>query len=212
MVRLLELFAGTHSIGKAFAKAGWDVVSLDMDGNSDITCDFMDWDWTVYPPDHFDCVWASPPCTMYSRARTRAKTPRDMEGSDRLVRRVLDCIDYFACTWFMENPQTGYLKTRPVVQGLPFRDVSYCRYGFEYKKATRIWTNSQWAPLPMCSRANPCEQLREGVHPISAQRAPAKVGGVRRATADDKCTLEQLYSMPEGLCDDICRAATISLR
>jgi site-specific DNA-cytosine methylase len=87
----------------------------------------MQWNWTVSEPGHFQCIWASPPCTHYSIARTTAKTPRDIEGSNRLVERVLECIDYFKpTTWFFENPQSGYLKDQPVVQGLKYRDTSYC--------------------------------------------------------------------------------------
>jgi len=211
MPRLLELFAGTHSIGKAFSEAGWEVVSLDNDPGSgaDIECDFMDWDRTTYPRDFFDCVWASPPCTMYSIARTTARLPRDFEGSDQLVQRVLDCIAYFRPTvWFMENPQTGYLKTRPVVQGLPYRDVSYCMFGYPYKKATRIWTNAvDWNPLPMCTRANPCEGSRAtGRHACTAQRGPGRVQGALKP--NDRCSLNQLHSMPPKLCRAICQEAT----
>ena len=107
MPRLLELFSGTGSIGRAFEELGWEVISLDMDpkSNATIHCDFMEFDWTVFPKDYFQCIWASPPCTHYSIARTTAKTPRDLEGSNRLVQRVLDCIEYFMPkTWFMENP------------------------------------------------------------------------------------------------------------
>ena len=213
MPRLLELFSGTGSIGKAFRQAGWEVVSLDMDlkAGATITADFMGWDWTQFASNYFDCIWASPPRTHYSIARTNAKTPRDLEGSDRLVQRVLDCIEYFKpTTWFFENPQTGYLKGRRVVEGLRYRDVSYCVFGFNYRKPTRIWTNlDDWEPPAMCCRARPCEVSREtGRHPMTAQRAPTKVGGVRRPSCEDKCSQDQLYSMPPGLCAEICTEAT----
>ena len=110
MPRLLELFSGTGSIGRAFREQGWEVVSVDLDpkAGATITGDVMDWDYRTFPPGHFDCVWASPPCTHYSIARTTAKTPRDLEGSDRLVQRVLDIIEYFKpATWFMEIPRPG---------------------------------------------------------------------------------------------------------
>ena len=212
MPRLLELFAGTHSISKVFSEAGWECVSLDNDPDSgaDIEEDFMTWDYTTYPRDFFQCVWASPPCTMYSIARTTAKTPRDFAGSDQLVQRVLDCIAYFQPTaFFCENPQTGYLKTRPVVQGLPYRDVSYCMFGYPYKKATRIWTNAvDWNPPAMCTRANPCEGSRAtGRHSMTAQRAPGKDHGVRRPSVQDTCSLDMLHSMPPELCRAICQEA-----
>jgi site-specific DNA-cytosine methylase len=99
-MRVLELFSGTGSIGRAFKARNWEVVSLDMDPKSlaTHTCDFMTWNWAIYPPGHFQCVWSSPPCTAYSCARTTGKQPRDLEGSDRLVGRVLECIAYFQPT------------------------------------------------------------------------------------------------------------------
>jgi hypothetical protein len=53
----------------------------------------------------------------------------------------------------------------------------------------------------MCTRKDPCEQVSEGRHPTSAQRAPGKVGGIRRAS--DSYSLDQLYSLPPALCEDI---------
>ena len=28
------------------------------------------WNYTIYSPEHVDVIWASPPCTVYSRALT----------------------------------------------------------------------------------------------------------------------------------------------
>ena len=208
-MRLLELFSGTGSIGRAFDEIGWEVTSLDMDPESgaDIIANLMDWDYHMYPPGYFDGIWGSPPCTHYSRARTRAKTPRDLEGSDALVQRLKDVIEYFQPTvWAFENPATGLLPGRAVVQSIPFKDISYCMYGFPYQKHTRIWTNSTvWRPKPRCYKSvTPCEMMVDGRHPMSAQRAPAKRDGVR--VAGDKCSLRQLYSMPRELCDELAKA------
>ena len=35
-MRLLELFSGTHSVGKVATELGYEVLSLDVDGNADI--------------------------------------------------------------------------------------------------------------------------------------------------------------------------------
>ena len=92
MPRLFELNSGTGSMGKAFRKLGWKVVSVDLraDFNPDICCDVLDFDVGMLEGKPVDVVWASPPCTQYSCARTRAKTPRDLVGSDKLVQKVLD--------------------------------------------------------------------------------------------------------------------------
>jgi len=208
-MRLLELFSGTGSIGKAFAAAGWDVVSVDIEATSNPTfcADVMAWDYRQFPRGHFDFVWGSPPCTMYSCARTTAKTPRDLEGADALVARTLEIIEYFGVPWCFENPQTGLLKTREVVRGLPYVDCTYCKFGFPYKKRTRLWTSLPLQLPPPCCKSDPCATFAAfGMHLCTAQRAPGKRDGVRRE--GDRCSLQQLSSMPPGLCRAICDAAT----
>ena len=64
---------------------------------------------------------------------------RNLDGADKLVRKDLEIIAYFStANWAFENPQSGLLKTRSCVLGLPFCDTSYCQYGFCYRKKTRI--------------------------------------------------------------------------
>ena len=50
-MHLLELFSGTGSVGKAFASKGWEVVSLDLDPNTEATIheNILTWDHTVFP-------------------------------------------------------------------------------------------------------------------------------------------------------------------
>ena len=56
-------------------------------------------------------IWASPPCTEYSRALTRR--PRRLEEGDRTAIRTLELIrDLRLRFWCIENPQTGLLKRR----------------------------------------------------------------------------------------------------
>ena len=132
---LLELFSGTGSLGRAFHACGWDVFSVDIDATAKPTlvANVLDLQLDALPP-RVDCIWASPPCTHYSRARTKAKTPRDLDGSDALVQKVLNIIDHYgAPDWFMENPESGLVKGREVVAGLPMRVVDYCKHGKPYR-------------------------------------------------------------------------------
>ena len=63
-MRLLELFSGTKSVGRAFEALGWEVTSLDADATTrpSICADIREWDYRTYPPGHFDLIWASPVC------------------------------------------------------------------------------------------------------------------------------------------------------
>ena len=91
---MLELFAGTGSVGSVFRDHGWEVVSLDRDLPADIRCDILEWDYrAVYPPNHFDFIWASPPCTEYSRAKTIGI--RKIDEANSIVSKTREIVDYF---------------------------------------------------------------------------------------------------------------------
>ena len=195
---LLELFSGTGSVGRSFRARGWEVFSVGIDAATNPTLVANVLDLHLHRlPTQVDCIWASPPCTHYSRARTKAKTPRDLEGSDAIVQKVLDIIlDYPGATcWFMENPHSGLLKGREVVAGLPMRVVDYCRYGKPYRKRTSIWTNSFWEPeRPLCK--HDCPASNGSKHTARAQQAPSSATDVRYSR-------DELYSIPPALCDEI---------
>ena len=159
-MRLLDLFSGTGSVAKAARKRGWNVLTLDKDLPADIQKDILKWDYKALPPDSFDYIHASPPCTHYSVARTTAKTPRDIEGSNLVVARTLEIIKYFNPKFFtIENPQTGLLKDQPMMQGIRYNDIDYCKYGKPYRKRTRFWNNfsEKWSPRMLCGLNSPCE-------------------------------------------------------
>ena len=67
-MRCLELFSGTHSVGKVLESQGHSVISLDLNGAT-INCNILDWDYTTYDCDYFDYIHASPPCDTFSICR-----------------------------------------------------------------------------------------------------------------------------------------------
>ena len=148
-MRLLDLFSGTHSVGKIAKCKGFEVTSLDLD-DADICCDILEWDYTQYPPGYFDVIWASPPCNTFSRVRrcnvgrngfTHESIQFDMMNIGvPILRKTEEIIEYFKPTlWYIENPQTGLMKDFINVN-FPFFDVDYCKYtDWGYRKRTRIW-------------------------------------------------------------------------
>ena len=123
-MKLLELFSGTGSIGKAAKRRGYDVVSLDLK-NADINCDILKWNYKEYPSGYFDFIHASPPCVEYSRAKTVGV--RKIEETNRIVLKTLEIIECFnPRIWFIENPQTGLLKNQEFMKWIPYKDVDYC--------------------------------------------------------------------------------------
>ena len=186
VLRVLDLCCGYQSVRRAVEEmfgATHEVryvgVDCEQKHRPTVCADVRTWDWRAELPALFgddelravDFVWASPPCTQYSIARTRGP-PRDFELADSIVAACVAIIEGLQPRlWFLENPATGYLKTRPVMQGLERRKhtCSYCMYGFEYRKYTNIWTNAG-TTLRCCTSATPCDHVAvTGRHPRHAQ-------------------------------------------
>ena len=206
-MRILELFAGSGSIGRVFEAAGWEVTSVDLSdklSQPTICCSVLDIPLDKWPAGHFDVVWSSPPCVEYSRAKTTGT--RDLESADRLVLHTLALIRALKPTyWFLENPKTGLLKTRSFMT-MPYKDLSYCHYAPEwgYKKDTRVWTNCEhWNPK---SCHYDCKALVAGArrHIASAQRGPGS------QTPENKWKQSDLYRIPPKLCEEILEAVTFT--
>jgi hypothetical protein len=205
--QVLELFRGSGSVGnylKRSKRARFEVVSLDIECkyNPTLCGDILTWDFEkAYPPQRFDIIWASPPCTEYSIAKTRA--PRNMTHADKIVKRVLQIIAYFRPkVYIIENPATGYLKTRSFMQGIPYYDVTYCKYGYTYKKPTRLWTNLLTFKPKFCKQD--CDMLVDGkhIHIVGDHKK-----SIRPWLKHTGLPLSQVYSIPPRLLKSIFDAA-----
>ena len=155
----------------------------------------MEWDYKIYPKDSFDIIWASPPCTQYSKAKSQGV--RDIEGANKIVLRTLDIINYFnPYWWFMENPQTGLLKKQEIMNGIPFYDCDYCMYGKPYRKRTRIWTNKENLKLLLCDKN--CGSFMDGRH-IGSCGTGGKGQGHKKSYSNKTYSLDEKYSIPPEL-------------
>lgn len=173
-MRVLELFAGTRSIGRAFERRGHDVYSVewckdfkDIDLYADIgTLTVTD---VIERFGHPDVIWASPDCTTYSVAaisRHRWKDPKTKDlipiseyaqFCDRVNQHVLDLIRQLQPRYFfIENPRAG-MRKMSWMQGIPRYTVTYCQYGERRAKPTDIWTNHPNPQFkPPCKNGDTC--------------------------------------------------------
>jgi hypothetical protein len=173
-MKVLELFAGTRSIGKAFEARGHEVFSVEWDK------DFQDID--LYADigqltaqdilERFgtpDVIWASPDCTTFSVAaisyhrrlnkQTKSLDPiteyaRFCDEVDKNMLRLIR--ELRPAFYFIENPRGGMRKME-WMQVLPRYTVTYCQYGEERMKPTDIWTNHPEPNFkPPCKNGDPC--------------------------------------------------------
>jgi len=203
-LKVLELFAGSRSIGKVADELGYEVFSVDVKDFKGIDLvkdiEFLTKEDIPFIP---DVIWASPPCTTYSIAaishhRDMGKPKTDFAAkSDRLVLNTLKLIKEFDCKYFIENPR-GYLRKMDFMLGIPKTTVWYCRYGDTRAKPTDIWSNhiyslfnmKGWQPKPKCFNGN------KKCHHEEAPR------GARTGTQGMKNNYER-SKIPYELCKEI---------
>lgn len=174
-MKVLELFAGTRSIGKAFETRGHEVFSVDWDKsfeNIDLHADIgkLTADDILEKFGRPDVIWASPDCTTYSVCKISYHRRKDQNGSlcpvtdyakqcDEINKHVIDLImELNPKYWFIENPVAGMRKME-WMQELPRYTVTYCQYGENRQKPTDIWTNHPDPKFkPPCKQGAPCHE------------------------------------------------------
>lgn len=209
-MKVLELFAGTRSISKAFEARGHETFSIEWSEDfenislradvSTVTADMI-----LERFGRPDVIWASPDCTTFSIAgisHHRRKNPETgnldpvsdyAKFCDEVDQHVLDLIRALKPRfWFIENPRGG-MRKMVWMKGIPRYTVTYCQYGDKRMKPTDIWTNHP-APRfrPPCKNGASCHE-----------RAPR---GSRTGTQGLKGSKERSV-IPAALCEhivDIC--------
>jgi site-specific DNA-cytosine methylase len=156
-MKVLELFAGTRSIGKAFESRGHEVYSVDWDKqfeNIDLYADIMTVtaDQIIRKFGRPDVIWASPDCTTYSVCKIGYYRTLEPDGNlapkqeyaklcDEVNIHVIELIKQLNPKYyFIENPR-GALRKMRWMRDLPRYTVTYCQYGERRQKPTDIWTN-----------------------------------------------------------------------
>lgn len=173
-IKVLELFAGTRSIGKAFEKNGHQVFSVEWDKHFE-NIDLYEDIGKITTEDilskfgHPDVIWASPDCTTFSIAaishhRKKNKQTGNLDAvsdyakfCDKVDQHVLELIKQLSPTYyFIENPRGG-MRKMTWMKDLPRYTITYCQYGDTRMKPTDIWTNHPNPNfLPPCKNGDKC--------------------------------------------------------
>lgn len=177
-MKLVELFCGTKSISKEFAKRGFETFTVDLNPKMqpDLVADIMALTADDLPD--ADVYWASPPCQFFSVAamgrnwdrKTRLPKTPGAQMAIKIVGRTFDIIrqkDAKAKAqnkpflWFVENPM-GMMRTLWALHDFRRFTVTYCQYEQDLPlekrrmKPTDIWTNSWFIARPACQQGDPC--------------------------------------------------------
>lgn len=211
-MKVLELFAGTRSIGKAFESKGHEVFSVEWDK------DFTDIDLyadigSITAADILnrfgkpDVIWASPDCATFSIAAIshhRRKNPETgnlepvsdyAKFCDKVDLNVLQLIkELDPKYWFIENPRGG-MRKMIWMRDLPRYTLTYCQYDLDKPvserrmKPTDIWTNHPNPDFkPMCKNGSPC-------HAAAPRGSKTGTQGLKNA--------KERSVIPRALCEHI---------
>jgi site-specific DNA-cytosine methylase len=199
-MNILELFAGSRSIGKAAEILNLNVFSTDINNfdKIDYVVNILEFDFNKIPFNP-DIIWASPPCTGFSVAALGhhwtggknayiPKTDTAKIGIE-IAKKTIEIINYYNPKfYFIENPR-GLLRKMDFMHQFKRHTITYCQYGDTRMKPTDIWTNSnKWVPKTPCKNGDSCH--------IAAPR------GSRTGTQGLKGAYER-SKIPDLLCKEI---------
>ena len=146
---IVDLAGGTGAWSKKYKEVGYIVINITLPFYDILKTEIKGgyiifqggtkeslavWIYDVYG------ILAAPVCTMFSLARTRAKTPRDFRQGMKLVIGCLNIIwecryNHKLAFWCLENPM-GILRQ---FLGKPVFTFNPCDFGDSYTKKTDLW-------------------------------------------------------------------------
>jgi len=193
IMKVLELFKGSGSITNYYKdRDDVEIISLDYNSkyNPTICCDIMDFDYKQYPVNHFDIIWASPDCRLYStlqythigrKWKNKEDLINEQKKNVKYILKTIEIIEYFNCDYFIENPYKSmiwdYIQHLDISKKFVICD--YCVFGFNYRKRTKILTNKDLDNV-LCNKKS--HEINMGMYKKGQKNYPKSI--------------EQRYSIP----------------
>ena len=194
---ILDLCGGTGSWSKPYKEMGFDVKNITLP-EYDVTntmvyegklhfrgTDKLGKAKLIIDPIEVYGIFAAPPCTYFSYARTNAKKPRDLEGAMSIVMSCLWIVWRCQQTlksdnqkypplkfWVLENPYYGMLRW---FLGKPAYEFDPWEFGDAYKKRTALWGHFLLPPKKFTDMREVLteEQIRK--HKTNSQELPSMI-------------------------------------
>ena len=205
---ILDLCGGSGSWSKPYQDAGYKVLNITLPFYDVLSTDIYDDKLVFWSPQNDPIypylevnkvdiygILAAPPYTMFSDARTNAKTPRDLIGGMTIVNKCIEIIQ--SCQyktisdqqkysplkfWALENPWYGRLKW---FLGNPVYSFNPWEFGHNYKKKTALWGYFK----------EPIKTHRLETEVMSEEEINLNKSNSRKLPKFDTLTMEQLKAM-----------------
>lgn len=191
---ILDLCGGTGSWAMPWKEAGYKVITITLPNYSVLSYSVSHYEGLLDFYSHteknkiridMDKVYgilAAPPCTMFSFARTNAKTDRDLKAGMECVRACLEIIWSFKEIrqttgkktlplkfWALENPYHGFL---PQFLGKPAFTFDPWEFGDGYQKRTGLWghfNEPKKSPVPMTKEMKKKALTNSHIHTLGVK-------------------------------------------
>lgn len=126
--RLLDLFCCAGGAGVGYARAGFEVVGVDIEPQPRYPFEFIQADALGLDPEFvatFDAIHASPPCQSYSDL---AKRNGNADAWPRLIDPTRDLLIASGRPWVIENVEGAPLRNPVVLCGTMFPGLRVLRH------------------------------------------------------------------------------------
>lgn len=177
--RMLDLFSGLGGASKAMIDRGWEVIRVDIEPKFRPTLvrDILSWRPEV-EQGYFDLVWASPPCTYYSRYLQRGVFKNEPVPSLDLYNASKEIIKMLCPRFYVIECVRG---------AVPFFGSGYRSYGSFF-----LWSNLPEFP----AKRSKFGYVKSGVNSGNKKRASDRARIPYELSQAVAVTVESMQVLP----------------